>query len=72
MALSDVASFSGLASGIQWRDMIDQIMALEARPITALEQKVSLSQARITTWGAFKTAVVSRRSTNTVSAISIL
>ena len=57
MALSDVASFSGLASGIQWRDMIDQIMALEARPITALEQKVSLSQSRVSTWGTFRTGV---------------
>lgn len=25
-----IASFSGIASGIQWRDMIDQIMAIEA------------------------------------------
>lgn len=57
MALGDVASFSGLASGIQWRDMIDQIIALESRPIQSLEAKISASQLRIDTWTAFRSGV---------------
>ncbi|MGH7506787.1 MAG: flagellar filament capping protein FliD, partial [Longimicrobiales bacterium] len=54
---SEVASFSGLASGIRWRDMIDQIIALESRPIIALEQKISLSESRVGAWDAYRAAV---------------
>lgn len=54
---NEVASFSGLASGIDWRTMIDQIVALEARPVTRLQQEVALSQSRTAAWSDFKSRV---------------
>ena len=56
-SISQVGSFSGLASGIDWRSMIDQIMQLESQPITVLEDRVSLSQSRIGAWDLFSTHV---------------
>jgi len=49
-----IASFSGLASGIQWRDMIDQIMKLEARPVDLLRSRIKTLEAQTSAWGAFK------------------
>lgn len=50
-----IASFSGIASGIQWRDMIDQIMDIEARrryePV-ASRQSALRTQAEA--WRAFQ------------------
>ena len=44
--LSSIASFSGLASGIQWRDLIDQIMAVEAAPIDRLQDRIDHVRSR--------------------------
>jgi flagellar hook-associated protein 2 len=49
-----IASFSGLASGIQWRDMIDQIMKLEARPVDLLRSRIKTLEAQTSAWGTLK------------------
>ena len=54
---NEVASFSGLASGIQWRDMIDEIMTLESAPIMRLEEQITLSETRASAWTDFRTRV---------------
>lgn len=52
--MANVGSFSGIASGIQWRDMVDQIMRLEqARRLDPLSRQVTLSQRRLDAWSAF-------------------
>ena len=48
--MEPIASFSGLASGIQWRDMIDEIIRVESRPITLLENEIADIQARSSAW----------------------
>lgn len=53
--MDPIASFSGLASGIQWQDMIDQIMKLEAaRTVTPLSNRVSTQNARIEAWKTYE------------------
>lgn len=52
--MDPIANFSGLASGIQWKDMIEQIMNLEAsRSLTPLSSRISLQQARIDAWNTY-------------------
>jgi flagellar hook-associated protein 2 len=47
-----VGSFSGLASGIQWRDMIDQIMQVETqRRLTPLQTQATAQLQRKVAWG---------------------
>ncbi|HYD54049.1 MAG TPA: flagellar filament capping protein FliD [Gemmatimonadaceae bacterium] len=53
-----IGSFSGLASGIQWRDMVDQIMAIEsARQLDPLTRESSASQRRIDAWNGYSTVL---------------
>lgn len=50
-----IASFSGLASGIQWRDIVDQLVAVErSRTVQPLEQQIELRQSQRTAWSTFK------------------
>lgn len=55
--ISSLANFSGLASGVQWRDLIDQVIALESRPATRMQEQVTLAQKRSSAWADFKTRV---------------
>lgn len=56
--MSSIGTISGLASGIQWRDMIDQIMAAEeARRLTPLQDQVTAQQKRSDAWGSFSSSV---------------
>jgi flagellar hook-associated protein 2 len=48
-----LVSFSGLASGIQWRDLIDQIMLLERRPVTQMQERIDSGKLRVTAWNSF-------------------
>ncbi|HEX6925000.1 MAG TPA: flagellar filament capping protein FliD [Longimicrobiaceae bacterium] len=53
--MDPIASFGGLASGIQWKDMIDEIMKLEsARAVTPLSNRLSTQQARIEAWKTYE------------------
>ena len=53
--MDPIANFSGLASGIQWHDMIDQIMKLEAaRSVDPLTNRVGTQTARIDAWKVYE------------------
>lgn len=53
--MASIASFSGLASGIQWQDMIDQIMQVEAaRRVSPLNNQIALQQKRTDAWNAYQ------------------
>ena len=42
--MDPIGSFSGLSSGFQWRDMVDQMMQLEiSRKITPLQNRLNLA-----------------------------
>lgn len=48
MSTYGIGTFSGLASGIQWRDMLDQIMKIEsARQLTPVQSDAKLQQSRV-------------------------
>ena len=50
-----IGSFSGLASGVQWRDLVDQLMTIEAQrkldPVTARQ---TLAQKQIVAWSSLQ------------------
>jgi flagellar hook-associated protein 2 len=54
-------SFSGLASGIQWRDLVAQIATLERRPVTQLQARIDTANLRISAWTNFQTQVQTLR-----------
>ena len=57
-----IGSFSGLASGVQWRDMVDQIMALESsRKLTPVTDRKDTEQKRYDAWGSFSSLVAKFR-----------
>lgn len=56
--MSSIATFSGLASGVQWQDMVDQIMRAEtARRLTPVQKEASLDQKRIDGLNRYKDLV---------------
>jgi flagellar hook-associated protein 2 len=58
--MATIGTISGLASGLQWRDMIDQIMAAEeARRLGPIETRAAAQQKRADAWSSFS-SVVSR------------
>ena len=56
MATSTV---SGLASGINWADIVSQLMEIERRPITLLESKKSDYQEKLSVWQNINTRLLS-------------
>ncbi|MBW2056224.1 MAG: flagellar filament capping protein FliD [Deltaproteobacteria bacterium] len=59
MATSTV---SGLASGINWTDIISQLMEIERRPITLLESRKSDYQEKLSAWQTINTRLLSLKS----------
>lgn len=56
--MASVASFSGLASGIQWQDMIDQIMQLEqARRLDPITDRITAQQRSAQAWTSYQSVV---------------
>lgn len=56
--MSSIGSFSGLASGIQWRDMVDQIMRLEqSRRLDPLNRRVGVQEKRVSAWNEYRSLV---------------
>jgi flagellar hook-associated protein 2 len=53
------SSVSGLASGIDWADIISQMMEIERRPITLLESKKSNYQEKLSVWQNINTRLLS-------------
>jgi flagellar hook-associated protein 2 len=55
---TSVSSISGLASGIQWSDMIDQIMQAEAtRQLTPVSDKVTATQKKADAWSGYRSTL---------------
>lgn len=55
MATNSLSSVSGLASGIQWRDMIEQIISLESsRRMTPVTSRITAQQKRREAWETFE------------------
>lgn len=54
--MDPISSISGLASGVQWRDLVDQIMAIETqRRLDPVTTKKSKAQLRLEAWGTWQT-----------------
>jgi flagellar hook-associated protein 2 len=47
-------TFGGLASGIQWQDLIDEMMRLERRPVDRLQSQVKTLETRSSAWGTMR------------------
>ena len=57
-----IGSFSGLASGIQWRDMVDQIIAIESsRKLSPVTDRKTTEQPRYDAWSSFSSLVATFR-----------
>lgn len=53
--MTGIASFSGLASGVQWADLVDQMINLErVRKVTPLTDQVQAAQNRKDAWSSYE------------------
>jgi flagellar hook-associated protein 2 len=50
---------SGLSSGFDWRSMVDQLMAIEKRPVDLLEKQKTKYETQLTEWRSFNTQLLS-------------
>lgn len=49
---------SGLSSGFDWRTMIDQLIALEHKPVDLVEEKKSKYESQLSEWQSFNTKLL--------------
>jgi flagellar hook-associated protein 2 len=49
---------SGLASGINWRDMIDQLMQVEHRRVDLVTNKKTEDESKLSEWQSFNTSLL--------------
>ena len=55
---SPAGSVQGLASGVQWQSMVDQIMAAEsARTLSPVQKRQAALQSQSTAWHQFQSVV---------------
>lgn len=60
--MSPIGSIQGLASGIQWQDMIDQIIALDTqRQLQPVKDLVTADQAKMDAWTGYQSVVTAFR-----------
>lgn len=52
-----IATFQGLGTGIQFRDLVDSIIQAESQPINLVRQQINQAQARKQAWSGFRTRV---------------
>ena len=50
---------SGLASGFDWRSMIDELMKIERRPVDLIETRKREYEEKLTEWQSFNTKLLS-------------
>ena len=55
--MDPIASFSGLASGIDFRSMVDQIIQVDSRPIQLYQRQIDDATARSQAWATFRSGV---------------
>ena len=59
-----IASFSGLASGVQWRDIVDQLLEVErSRTVAPIERQIEARNKQKEAWNNFKGLVEKLNST---------
>jgi flagellar hook-associated protein 2 len=57
-----IASFAGLSSGVQWRDLLDKIMRIETqRRLDPVKARQSLAEQRVEAWKKYQTLVTKFR-----------
>ncbi len=57
-----VGSFSGLASGVQWRDLVDQLVAIDKqRRLDPVTTRKSQAQGRVDAWSRYQSLAVKFR-----------
>ena len=52
--MEPIASFSGLASGIDFRSLVDEIIQIESRPIRRAEEQIQEANDRASAWESFR------------------
>ena len=57
--MSGITAGIGLISGINTADLIDQLMALEARPILSLQGRVAQLDTKTTAWMSVSASLLS-------------
>ena len=62
MALSPIFTSTGIASGIDWGPMVDQLVKLESAPIDALRQKQASYRTQVSDLGAIASKIASLKS----------
>lgn len=55
--MDPIATFQGLSTGINFRDLVDQIIQAESSPITLLQGRVTELDRKTTAWGDVETRV---------------
>jgi flagellar hook-associated protein 2 len=66
-----IATFQGLGTGIQTRDLVDQIIASESRPLLVNQARISREEARKLIWNDFRGQVQTLLNTSeTLSGLS--
>jgi len=57
-----IGSFSGLASGVQWRDLVDQLVAIDKqRKVDPVLARKTLAQQRVDAWSSYQSLAVKFR-----------
>jgi flagellar hook-associated protein 2 len=56
--MNPMVSISGLASGVQWHDLVEQVIAAERmRSVTPLSQQIDANRRRVEAWNTFRSLV---------------
>ena len=55
--MEPIGTFQGLATGINFRDLVDQIIAAESTPVLALKERTVQIDRKSTAWGDFQSRV---------------
>ena len=53
---------SGLASGFDWRSMVDQLMEIERAPVNLMEREKTSVETQLAAWRSFNTRLLSLKS----------
>ncbi len=60
--MASTSMISGLASGIDWKSMVSQLIAVDSQPINAKKTEQSNYQAQLKEWQSFNTMLLSLNS----------
>ena len=55
--MEPIGSFQGLVTGINFRDLVDQIIVAESRPVLLLQGRITDLYTKVTAWVDFESSV---------------